>query len=408
MTKSLTATKAACMSELLTNANRIKVIRIIARLNIGGPSLHVLNLNNGLDHSRYESVLVTGMEEPHEGTLKDLAASRGVHMEVIPEMGREVHWRKDIVTIGKLLKLMRQYRPHIVHTHTAKAGLVGRIAARLAGVPIVCHTFHGHVFKGYFNPVKTKVFIQLEKFGAFLSDRIITLSEGLRDEIINLGISRTNHFAVIPLGFDLSPFARQSRYHGEFRRELGITSQERLVGAVGRLTKIKNLPLLLNAIQRIHQVDPHLHLVLVGDGELRQELEDYVRHLGIRPVVHFTGWRRDLPFIYSDLEAVIISSDNEGTPVCLIEAMAAKCPVVATRVGGVENLIADEQTGRLVPPGEVESLAQGILRTFQEPQKTRTMAEKGQAAILALYHQDRLLKNMDELYRQLLREKGIL
>lgn len=395
------------MPKLLKNGKRIKVMRIIARLNIGGPSFHVVNLNTGLAPDRYDSILVTGMEEPHEGTLKDMAAARGVHLEVIPELGREIHWRKDMVTIGKLLKLMRRYRPHIVHTHTAKAGLVGRIAARLAGVPIVCHTFHGHVLTGYFGPIKTRLFIQLEKFGALLSDRIITLTEGLRDEIISLGISRADHFAVIPLGFDLSPFARQSRGHGEFKRELGIPDQERLVGAVGRLTKIKNLPLLLNAVQRIHQIDPHLHLALIGDGELRQELEDYVRYLGILPVVHFTGWRRDLPFIYSDLDAVVISSDNEGTPVSLIEAMAANCPVVATSVGGVGDLIADGQTGRLVPPGEVESLAQSILRTFQEPQKTMTMARKAQESILARYHLDRLIKDVDDLYHRLLQEKGI-
>jgi glycosyltransferase involved in cell wall biosynthesis len=395
------------MPKLLKNGNRIRVMRIIARLNIGGPSFHVVNLNTGLDRARYDSLLVTGMEEPHEGTLKDMAAARGVHLEVIPELGRGIHWREDMVTIGKLFKLMRRYRPHIVHTHTAKAGFVGRIAARLAGVPVVCHTFHGHVLKGYFGPLKTGLFIQLEKLGALLSDRVITLTEGLRDEIISLGISRPDHFGVIPLGFDLSPFARQSRHQGGFRRELGITDKERLVGAVGRLTQIKNLPLLLKAMQRIHRIDPHVHLALVGDGELRQELEDYVDRLGLLPVVHFTGWRSDLPTIYSDLDVVVISSDNEGTPVSLIEAMAAGCPVVATRVGGVGELIADGQTGRLVPPGKVEPLAQSLLRTFQEPQKTRIMARKAQKLILARYHLDRLLKDVDNLYHQLLLEKGI-
>jgi len=302
---------------------------------------------------------------------------------------------------------MRRHRPHIVHTHTAKAGLVGRIAARLAGVPVVCHTFHGHVFKGYFGPMKTKLFIHLEKLGAFLSDRIITLTEGLRDEITSLGITRASHFAVIPLGFDLSPFARQSRYHGEFRRELGLTDQERLVGAVGRLTRIKNIHLLLKAIKIIHQIDPRVHLALVGDGELRQELESYAHHLGILDAVHFTGWRRDLPAIYGDLDMVVISSDNEGTPVSLIEAMAAKCPVVATRVGGVEDLIADGQTGRLVSPGKVEELAQSIIRTFRESQQTQTMASKAQESILSRYHLNRLLRDVDNLYHQLLLEKGI-
>jgi glycosyltransferase involved in cell wall biosynthesis len=395
------------MPKTLRNTHRIKIMRIITRLNIGGPSLHVVNLNAGLDQTRYDSLLVTGMEEPHEGAMKDMAMSRGVHMEVIPEMGREIHWRKDIATIRKLLKLMRRHRPHIVHTHTAKAGLVGRIAARLAGVPVVCHTFHGHVFKGYFGPMKTKLFIHLEKLGAFLSDRIITLTEGLRDEITSLGITRASHFAVIPLGFDLSPFARQSRYHGEFRRELGLTDQERLVGAVGRLTRIKNIHLLLKAIKIIHQIDPRVHLALVGDGELRQELESYAHHLGILDAVHFTGWRRDLPAIYGDLDMVVISSDNEGTPVSLIEAMAAKCPVVATRVGGVEDLIADGQTGRLVSPGKVEELAQSIIRTFRESQQTQTMASKAQESILSRYHLNRLLRDVDNLYHQLLLEKGI-
>ena len=382
-------------------AARVRVMRIISRMNIGGPAIHVVLLNHGLA-DRYDSLLVTGTEGAGEGSLRDLAHQRRLRLEVIPELGRDISLKSDLVALVKLYRLMRRERPQIVHTHTAKAGFVGRLAARLAGVPIILHTFHGHVFHGYFSPRKTRLFLALERVCARFSTRIITISPHLREEIAAYGVIRPDRIDVIPLGFDLEPFTAQRREAGVFRRSLGLPEDTRLIAAVGRLVKIKNLPLFLEAAARVHPQVPAARFIFVGDGELRADLEAQARALGIGDVVVFTGWRRDLPQIYADLDAVVISSDNEGTPVCLIEAMATGCPVIATCVGGVPDLIVAGETGRLVPPGDPAALAAAMLDLVREPEGTRTMAAAAQRQIVARYGAERLITDMDCLYRRLL------
>jgi glycosyltransferase involved in cell wall biosynthesis len=384
----------------------IRVMRIITRLNIGGPAIHVINLNAGLDSSRYKSLLVTGMEAESEGSFKDQALAKGLRMEVLPELGRELSLKNDWVTIWKLYHLMKRDRPQIVHTHTAKAGFVGRLAARLARVPVVCHTFHGHVLHSYFGSLKTRLFIKLEKFGARLSTRIITLSPSLREELVQLGVTHPDHVSEIPLGFNLKPFEEQVRNHGNFRKQLGVDEKTALVGAVGRLVKIKNLPLFLGAIARVRQVRSDIQFVLVGDGEERTALEELVHILGLEAAVHFTGWRQDLPQIYADLDAAVISSDNEGTPVSLIEAMSAGCPVIATRVGGVPDLLETGRLGILVPPGNPKALAEAILQVASDLRGTRERASLAKKRVIEKFSIKRLVGDMDQLYLELLQETG--
>lgn len=389
-------------------AERIRVMRIISRMNIGGPAVHVVLLNDRLDCDRYDSLLVTGTEGASEGSLRDLAVARRLRLAVLPELGREIALGSDLRTLYQLYRLMRRERPQIVHTHLAKAGFVGRIAARLAGVPIVLHTFHGHTFRGYFSPAKTRVFLLLERFCARLSSRIITISARLRDEIAGFGVASPERIAIIPLGFELEPFASQRRGGGDFRRSLGLGSDAKLVAAVGRLVKIKNIPLFLDAAALVGRRLPEARFVLVGDGELRRELEERVEAMGLAEAVIFAGWRRDLPAVYADLDAVVISSDNEGTPASLIEAMAAGCPVVATRVGGVPDLVADGETGRVVPPGDAAALAGAILDLFGEPERTARMARLAQGRALERHHAGRLVADVDRLYRELLLEGRII
>jgi glycosyltransferase involved in cell wall biosynthesis len=384
------------------HAAPVRVMRIISRMNIGGPSVHVTLLNAGLNDEGYDCLLVTGSEGASEGSLRDLAETQGLRLEIVAELGREISPRSDLITAMKLYRLMRRERPQIVHTHLAKAGFVGRIAARLAGVPVVLHTFHGHVFHGYFSPAKTRVFLLMERFGARLSTRIITISPGLREEIAGFGVTDAANIEVIPLGFDLEPFATQLRASGDFRRSIGVSAEAKLIGAVGRLVPIKNIPLLLEAMAIARRQDPDLHVVIVGDGELRQELEGKARALGLEGSVTFAGWRRDLPHVYADLDVAVISSDNEGTPASLIEAMATSCPVVATRVGGVPDLIADGITGRLIPPGDRAALANALLAVFREPERTRQMAERARLQVLERHQVDRLVADIDQLYRELL------
>lgn len=381
-------------------AQPLRVMRIITRMNVGGPATHVTLLNEGLTHLGYECLLVTGMETSREGTLKDEFASRQLAMEIIPDLGREINFRQDISTLIKLYQLMREWKPDIVHTHTAKAGLVGRLAAQLAGVSVVVHTFHGHVFHGYFGAAKTRVFIELEKFCAKLSSRIITISDRLKSEIVSYGITEASHIEVIPLGLELHRLKNVSTTN-LFRAEFGLPADVGLVGAVGRLVPIKNLHLFLDAAAIAHRKNPNLRFAIVGDGELRRELETYAEQLQIEKAVIFTGWRRDLAQVYADLDAVVISSDNEGTPASLIEAMAAGCPVISTRVGGVADLIQEGYTGRLVPPRDPDALAQAILTLFQESRTTAQLAQQAQTLTLQNYTSERLVAYMDKFYKTL-------
>jgi glycosyltransferase involved in cell wall biosynthesis len=377
-------------------------MRVIARLNIGGPALHTILLTAGLDPARFESTLVTGVEAAYEGNMLDLAAQKGVQPLVIPELGREISPLKDWVTLIKLYRLFRDQHPHIVHTHTAKAGTVGRLAARLAGVPIVVHTFHGHVFHDYFGPLQTKVFIGIERFLASLSDQIVTVSEGQRQELAAYGVASLDKMAVVPLGFELDALLNCESLRGQLRRELGTSEEMALVGIVGRLTAIKNHRLFLEAARLVLQDEQEAMFLVIGDGELRAELETYATKLGLAERVIFTGWRRDLPRIYADLDVVALSSLNEGTPVSLIEAMAAARPVVATRVGGVSDVVLDKESGYLVQSEDVEGLAKRILDLLRAPDRAGEMGLAGRAAVHPKYASETLLANVEKLYLELL------
>lgn len=383
----------------MSDGEPIRVMRVIARLNVGGPAVHVILLAERLGPPRFASTLVCGQIGPHEGDMSYLARARGVQPVVIPQLGRELSPLRDTITLWRLWRLMRAARPHVVHTHTAKAGFVGRVAARLAGVPAVVHTFHGHVFHGYFSPAKTRLFIALERFCARLSSRVLTVSERLKDELVAYGIAPAEKISVVPLGLDLAPFAETPRGAGQLRRELGLSRDAPLVGIVGRLAPIKNHRLFLEAAA---QIEPGAHVAIVGDGELRADLEAQAAALGLADRAHFLGWRRDLPAIYSDLDALVIASDNEGTPVSLIEAMAAGAPVVSTAVGGAPDLIDDGRTGLLVPPGDAPTLAAAINRLLHDPAGARSLAEAARPLALARFGIDRLAADLSALYADLL------
>jgi glycosyltransferase involved in cell wall biosynthesis len=384
----------------------IRVMHVITRLNTGGAALHVIQLTSGLEREGYDCLLVTGSEGPTERSMRDVAVESGLTLEVIPELGREIALKSDFVTLFKLYRLMRRERPDIVHTHLAKAGFIGRIAARLAGVPVVLHSSHGLIFHGYFSPRKTRVFLMMERLGGRLSTRIVTSSDRLREEIANFGIAKKERIEVIPYGFELDAFASQPRGMGQFRRSLNVPQGSKLIGTIGRLVPIKNIPLLLDAVLIARQRNEEIYLVIVGGGELRAELETRVKDMGLSEAVFFAGWQPDLLNVYADLDAVVLSSDNEGTPVVLIEAMAAGCPVVATNVGGVPDIITDGETGRIVPPRDPEALARALLALFREAEKTNRMAVLARQRVLERHQSGRIVANVDRLYRELLTTAG--
>jgi len=383
----------------------VRVMRIIARMNVGGPAIHVSLLAARLNDDHFRTTLVTGMIGADEGNMDYLAHELNIELVVVPSLQREILPGPDFRALLHLIRLIRVERPHVVHTHTAKAGLVGRLAAWLCGVPVIVHTFHGHVLRGYFGTLKTRLFIWLERLGGLASDTILTISDGLREELQNtFRIAPAHKFRVLPLGLDLTPLTSLKEQRGALRRELGIADTQPLIGIVGRLVPIKNHALFLQAARLVADVNPRACFAIIGDGELRAVLQQQSAELDLTEQVRFTGWRKDLGNVYADLDLVVISSDNEGTPVSLIEAMAAGVPVIGTQVGGIPDLLAHGELGILVPPQDARSLGQAMLQALSQPSGER--AVRARRVVLAEYSVDRLAADIRALYIELLTRKG--
>jgi glycosyltransferase involved in cell wall biosynthesis len=384
---------------------RVRVLRLIARLNVGGPAIHATLLTERLDPARYESLLVTGTEDPREGNYLALHGKVVARLEVLPALGREISGPRDLLALGQLVRLMRRVRPHVVHTHTAKAGTLGRLAALATGVPVVVHTYHGHVFRGYFSPAKTRLFLSIERWLAPRTSRLLTVSETVRAELLALGIGRPERTGVIPLGLDLDRFLGAEALRGQLRAELGLGAATPLVGIVARLGPIKAHEVFLDAAAALARRLPDSCFVVVGDGERREELEARAGRLGLGDRVRFLGWRRDLDRIYADVDVVALTSRNEGSPVSLIEAMAAARPVVATRVGGVPDLVEEGVTGCLVPADAPGALAESLGGLLADPERRRALGEAGKKRVYPAFSAERLVADVDRLYATLLQER---
>lgn len=380
-----------------------KVLRIITRLNIGGPSLNAISLSAGLPPGEFGTTLVCGRPGPAEGDMAPRARDRGIRLIEVPSMQRELAPAADAVSLARIAGIVRRERPDIIHTHLAKAGMLGRLAARAFPRAKTVHTFHGHVFSGYFTPRRTRLFLAVERILARGTDRIIALTESQKDELVGTyRIGRAEQYEVIPLGFDLARFAGCARLRGGLRRELGIGSGDPVVAIVGRLTGIKDHPLFLAAARVVRRARPDAVFLVVGDGPVRAEVEKEARALGLGDAVRFTGWRSDLDRVYADADVVALTSVNEGTPVCLIEAAAAGRPVVATAVGGVAEVVRDGESGLLAKgrePGEIASL---ILRLMDDPAWAAAMGEKGRRIVAGRFTEERLLRDVAGLYDRLL------
>ena len=383
---------------------RIKVLRIITRLNIGGPSFHTILLTAHLDPTLFRCKLVKGREDELEGEMNHLLTRKGVSPIFIPEMRREFSLKDDLTAFWRLFRLMRAEKPDIVHTHMAKAGAFGRLAARLAGVPVILHTFHGHIFNGYFGQLKTKTFITAERLLAHLSTKMVTVSEKVRKEIVEkYGICAYSKIITIPLGLELAPFLEAERQKGYLREELNLPDDVPLIGIVARLAPVKGHQYFIQAAEKILKKHPRAKFVIVGDGELRGELETQARKRGIGSSCVFCGFRKDLVRVYADLDVVVLTSLNEGLPVALIEGMTAGKPVVAFDVGGVGDLIEDDVTGILVPFGDVQKLADSIAGLLEDPQEGEILGRNARRKAYPNLDYPRLVKDIEEFYCQLVR-----
>ncbi|GBR75425.1 glycosyl transferase group 1 [Candidatus Termititenax persephonae] len=373
-----------------------RILRIIARLNIGGPALHVTNLNYYLDHVYgCESLLVHGSLAKGEGSMEYLASAKNLKTIVLPELGRELNPWRDLKTIWRLYRIIKRAQPDIVHTHTAKAGAVGRLAAQLAGVKKIYHTFHGHVLHSYFGKFKTRIFILLEKILARLTTKIIAISERQRAELLSFGIAPAEKITVIRLGFELNKLTPCQNY---WRTKYRLPPDLLLVGIVGRLVPVKNHEYFLSIAQEVCRQTAAVRFILIGDGELRAKLEIAVREKGLQDRVFFAGFLTEPKEIYSDLDIVVLTSRNEGTPVTLIEAMACGKPVVSTEVGGVADIIDDGRTGCLAPQNQPVAFAEKILRLSADQTLRESLGQKAREKILALYDVQRLAADIYALY----------
>jgi glycosyltransferase involved in cell wall biosynthesis len=407
----------------------VKVLRIIARLNVGGPARHVVWLTDGMKSAGYDTLLVAGVVPPGEDDMSYIAAAAGIAPVIIPDMSREISL-KDALTTWKLFRLMRRERPAIVHTHTAKAGTVGRIAglmyrwltpAALIGKPRACrfvHTYHGHVFHSYYGRAKTRLFLGIERLLARLgTDRIVVVSEQQRREINEeFRVGKPEQFAVIPLGIDTSAFADWQERRPRLRAELKVSESEVLIGIVGRLTEVKNHALFLRAAATCRTLvqSRRLRFVIIGDGKLRPELETQAKALLLGDDVVFLGTRNDPENFYPALDIVVLTSLNEGTPLTLIEAMANARPVIATEVGGVVDLLgpivspADAESryaicerGLLAKSEDSEGLARGLARLIEDEELRHSLGQRGHDFVGSKYAKERLLNDMSDLYAQL-------
>lgn len=388
---------------------KIKVMRIIARLNIGGPAVHTIILNDGLDRDTFDTHLVIGVPDKDEGDMTYFADDRRLKMTVIPELGRNIRLWSDVIALWKLFKIIKKEQPDIIHTHTAKAGALGRCAAIICGVPVRIHSFHGHVFHDYFNPVMAKLFISMEKIFACFTDRVIVISEIMKDDICNrFKVTDKTKVSVIRLGLDLEKFKNTDQIKGKLRKELNISQDTLLVGIIGRLTAIKNHSLFLDAVKLLknEKLCAKVRFLIVGGGELKEALKAYAADLGIDDLVYFTGWRKDMPNIYADLDIVALTSRNEGTPLSLIEAMASKKAIVSTNVGGVSDLIEDKKTGWLVESNNPTQLKEAIVTLLGNAEMRQQMGKMASLNVDEKYSKKRLISDMEGLYKELFAKKN--
>jgi glycosyltransferase involved in cell wall biosynthesis len=375
-------------------ASPVRVLRVIARMNVGGPAHNVSILSGRLDERGYETLLVAGRVGPGEASADHLAHERKATLRMLETLTPEIRPWSDLRALVSLIRIIRRFRPAIVHTHTAKAGFVGRLAAAVAvrPRPLIVHTYHGHVLSGYFGRAKTALYRGLEQLCGRFSDALIGVSDQTVDELVAFRIAPREKFRTIPLGLDLDPFAALPA---------PSPADEVAVTVTGRLVPIKRVDLALDAVARARGEGARLRLTVVGDGELRPALEEQARTLGLGDAVRFAGFRPDMPGVVGKTDIALLTSDNEGTPVALIEAAAGGRPAVATEVGGVAAVVSAE-TGRLCPPGDAGALAVALAELAADPGLRDRLGAAARDHVLAHFGADRLVYDVDRLYRELL------
>jgi glycosyltransferase involved in cell wall biosynthesis len=390
-----------------------KVVHIITRLDRGGSAQNTLLAAIGHDRTRFEPMVVAGRagrwndqggDEATDECCRRLE-SAGIRCLLIATLTREIHPGKDLATLRTLVSLLRRERPAIVHTHTSKAGVLGRLAAWIAGVPVIIHTPHGHVFYGHFNRLTSWLFLQIERALAGITTHMIALTETERDEHLARRVGRPDRFSAVPSGIDLDRFRSVAGLFGRRPPELGCPPDAIVAGSVGWLTEVKGHRFLIEALARLKPSHPRLHVLIVGSGALRDAYAALAKRLGVAEAVHLVGERQDVPDCLAAMDLFILPSLNEGMGRALVEAMTAGRPVIATRVGGVPAIVEDRRTGLLLPPGDVSALAEGIDELLRLPDFAKALGNAASESIGARFGVRAMVRAVEDVYEQALREK---
>lgn len=394
-----------------------KVLRILNRFNIGGPTHNATFLTKFL-HPQYKTKLIAGKKLDSEASSEYMLKDYEIDFEIIEDMSRSINIFKDLKSYFKIKKIIKEFKPDIVHTHASKSGALGRLAALTSKVPIVVHTFHGHVFHSYFGNLKTKFYIILERYLARKSSAIITISKLQRRELIDdYKICSEKKTHTIPLGFDLEKFQKDSSVKRDiFREEFNLQEDDIAIGIIGRLTAIKNHTFFLKAIRNLlNNTSKRFKVFIVGDGEDRTYLEELSSKLNLTfnnvgvqdPLIYFTSWRKDMDLVYAGLDLVALTSKNEGTPVTLIEAQASNKPIVSTDVGGVRDVVKNEITALVSDKNDCLTFSNNMKMLLEDDSLRINMGSSGYNHVSELFSYKRLVEDVDELYRNLLNEKNL-
>jgi glycosyltransferase involved in cell wall biosynthesis len=376
--------------------NKIKVLRIIARMNVGGPAVQVSGLMRGFDQEVFEQKLLTGYCAVDEADYLEKVAV-DVKAIRIDGLGRSIKPRSDLTALFSIVKEIRRFKPDVIHTHTAKAGVIGRIASILSGQKSIrVHTFHGHLLHGYFGVGKTKLVILIEKFLAIFTHQLLAVGKKVQDDLIAAGIGNTKKFAVMPPGLQLAHVPSKS----EARQELGLDQNEIYCAFIGRITQIKRPDRFLDVVAKTKADNVNVHFIVAGAGELLQECQERVAAENL-PVT-FLGWREDIEVVLAAADFVILTSDNEGTPLSLIQSGMVGIPVVATNVGSINEIVVDGKTG-LLTDLSVDQLANAVTKLATDNDLRAQMGAAGKEYTMARYGVARLVKDHQDLYLRLLK-----
>lgn len=375
----------------------LRIALIITRLDRGGSAEAVLNLAEGLKNRGHQVYLIYGKTTNPQQNLQEFVARTGVGLSYVSFLQREINLFKDLIAWWSLIKLLKQFKPDIVHTHSSKAGILGRLAAYSLNVPVIIHSPHGHVFYGYFKGAKNHIFILIERWVAHFTTRLVTLTRRGKEEHLQFKIAPPGKFTVIPCGISIPEFQNHQK-NGLFRKQLGFTSKDFVIGWIGRLVPIKGCEHFIKACAQVKKVYPNTKFLIVGDGELRTSLENLSKQLGLTSCLKFTGMRQDIPDILASLDLFVHTSLNEGLGRVILEAMAAEVPVIATQVGGVPDIVRDRQTGFLVPPGNPAALTRTICLVMQNC-STKKFTQRAKSLVQS-YSTEKMVGRFERLYQQ--------